>query len=105
MPTESACTFADGIACREPHPDALDFIAKGAARIVCVSEDEIADAIRIYLTDTHNMVEPAAAAPLAALLQEGSKIAGPRVGLVVSGANIDSAVLHEVLAGRTPVVH
>ena len=69
VPTASARTFADGLACRVPHPDALAIIQAGAARIISLSEDEIAEAIRIYYTDTHNLVEGAGAAGLAAALR------------------------------------
>ena len=67
--TNSAQTFADGLACRDPQPDALEIIAGGAARVVTVSEADIAEAIRIYYLTTHNLAEGAGAAPLAALLK------------------------------------
>jgi threonine dehydratase len=87
-----ADTFADGMAVRQPDPEAFAIIHAGAARIVTVSDDEIADAIRAYWTDTHNLVEGAGAAPLAALMQERQRMAGKRVGLVISGGNIDMAL-------------
>ena len=76
VPTNEARTFADGMACREPHPGALDIIKRGAARIVRVSDDDIAAAIRAYYEDTHNMAEGAGAAPLAALISEKSGLEG-----------------------------
>jgi threonine dehydratase len=82
-------THADGVAVRQPDPGAFAIIRAGAARIVTVSDEAIADAIRAYWTDTHNLVEGAGAAPLAALLSERAHMAGKRVGLVVSGGNID----------------
>jgi threonine dehydratase len=85
-------THADGMAVRQPDPDAFAIIRAGASRIVAVSDDAIAAAIRAYWTDTHNLVEGAGAAPLAALLQERERMAGKRVGLVVSGGNIDLAL-------------
>ena len=85
-------THADGMAVRQPDPEAFAIIRAGAARIVTVSDDEIADAIRAYWTDTHNLVEGAGAAPLAALLQEAARMAGKRVGVVISGGNIDLAL-------------
>jgi threonine dehydratase len=85
-------TQADGIAVRQPDADALAIIRAGVARIVTVSDAEIARAVRAYWTDTHNLVEGAGAAPLAALLVEREKMAGKRVGLVVSGGNIDLAL-------------
>jgi threonine dehydratase len=79
-------------------------IAKGAARVVTVSEDEIADAMRAYYEDTHNLAEGAGAAAFAALMKERGKMAGRRVGVVLSGGNVDRAMFAEVLAGRTPKV-
>jgi threonine dehydratase len=87
--TNSSNTLADGMATRVPDPDALAIIRKGASRIVQVTDDEIAAAIRAYWIDTHNLAEGAGAAPLAAALQEKAKIRGKRVGLVLSGGNID----------------
>jgi threonine dehydratase len=104
VPTNTAATFADGMACRVPEAAALAVIGKGAARIVTVTEDEIADAMRAYYEDTHNLAEGAGAAAFAALMQERTKLAGKRVGVVLSGGNVDRAVFAEVLAGHTPKV-
>ena len=69
--TNSAATFADGMAVRQPDPVALDIITKGVARVVRLSEDEIAAAIRAYYEDTHNLAEGAGAAPLAGSCKSG----------------------------------
>jgi threonine dehydratase len=90
------------MACREPDPQALAIIRKGAARIVRVTEDEIANAIRVYWRTIHNVAEGAGAAPLAGLLQEREKMQGKRVGVILSGGNIDGDVLRAVLDGKTP---
>ena len=87
--TETSNTLADGMATRIPDAEALDIIRKGASRIVQVSDEEVASAMRAYWTDTHNLAEGAGAAALAAALQEKNRIAGKRVGLVLSGGNID----------------
>jgi threonine dehydratase len=87
--TERADTRADGMATRVPDPAALAIIRAGAARIVTVTDDEVAAAIRAYWTDTHNLAEGAGAAPLAALMQDGAAMRGRRVGLVLCGGNID----------------
>jgi threonine dehydratase len=87
--TNSSNTLADGMATRNPDADALDIILNGAARIVQVSDEEISAAIRALWTDTHNLAEGAGAAPLAAALQEKDRLRGKRVGLVLSGGNID----------------
>jgi threonine dehydratase len=102
--TQSAATFADGIATREPQADATETIARGAARFVQVSEDEIAEAMRIYFDDTHQIAEGAGAAPLAALMQERGRMSGRHVGVILSGGNIERARLLQVLSGETPVV-
>jgi threonine dehydratase len=102
--TNSARTFADGMACREPDQRAVDIIGKGAARVIRVSEEAIAEAIRTYYAATHNVAEGAGAAPLAGLLQERDRMAGKRVGLILSGGNIDTDMLRTVLEGATPSV-
>jgi threonine dehydratase len=102
VPTNAARTFADGMAVRVPDETALEIIREGAERIVEVSEGEIADAIRIYFCATHTLTEGAAAAPLAALMKERDRMKGRRVGLVVTGQNIDTPVMAKVLAGETP---
>lgn len=100
--TESANTFADGMAVRVPVKEALDIYSKGADRIVAVSDDEVAEAMRIYFHDTHNVVEGAGAASLAAMLQERDAIRGKDVGLILSGGNVDADVFAAVLMGKTP---
>ncbi len=87
--TETSNTRADGVATRIPDADAVAIICKGASRVVQVTDDEIASAMRAYWTDTHNLAEGAGAAALAAALQEKKKLQGKRVGLVLSGGNID----------------
>src|ERR1700722_5499316 len=82
-------TLAGGMAVRQPDPAAFEIIRRGVSRIVCVSDEEVGGAIRAYWTDTHNLVEGAGAAPLAALLQERERMTRKRVGLVISGGNID----------------
>ena len=102
--TASALTFADGIATREPSAEAIEVICRGAARFIEVSEDAIAEAMRIYFDDTHQVVEGAGAAPLAALLQERGRMEGRNVGVVLSGGNIERARFLTVLGGGTPAV-
>lgn len=101
--TNSSNTMAEGMACRVPNEDALSIIFEGAARVITVSEEELKAAIRHYFTDTHNIAEGAAAAPLAGLLQEREEMAGKRVGLVLSGGNISLDVYRDVL-GNSPEV-
>jgi threonine dehydratase len=102
VPTETATTFIDGVACRVPDADAIGRIVAGAARIVAVTEDGCADAIRILLRTTHNLAEPAGAVALAGLLVERDRAAGRRVAVIQSGGNLDSPLLATILAGHTP---
>jgi threonine dehydratase len=103
VPTNSAATFADGVAVRSPNPDAVVAINRGAERIVEVSEDQIADAMRLYYRTTHNLAEGAGAAALAALMQERDQMQGKRIGVILTGGNIDGAKFAQVLQGRTPL--
>ena len=97
--TNSADTMADGMAVRGPDAAALEIILKGADRIVEVSDAEIATAMRAYYEDTHQLTEGAGAAALAALMQERERMAGKRVGLILSGGNIDRPLYLRALAG------
>ena len=87
--TKTSQTLADGMATRFPDGDALAIIRKGASRIAQVTDDEICVAIRALWTDTHNLAEGAGAAALAAALQDKAKIRGKRIGLILTGGNID----------------
>lgn len=95
--TESANTFADGLATRVPAEMTQDIINRLVDDIVTVSEEEIAAAIRLLLFHTHNLVEGAGAASLAAALQLRSQLADKRVVVILSGGNIDTATLRGVL--------
>lgn len=95
--TATANTFADGLAVRKPVPEAFAIYGAAAARIVSVGEDQIAEAMRVYYTDTHNLAEGAGAAALAALIQEREAMAGKRVGVILSGGNVDRAVYASVI--------
>ena len=94
--TERADTLADGLACRVPNEEALPLIRAGVERIVAVAEEEIEEAMRIFFTDTHQIAEGAAAAPLAAALKERPNVR--KIGLILSGGNIDRDVYQRILA-------
>lgn len=102
--TESANTFADGMAVRVVVPEALEIYRRGAARVISVSDDEIAEAMRLYFRCTHNVSEGAGAAPLAAAMQEKALNTGRRVAVILCGGNVDTDVFQAVLSGRTPRV-
>jgi threonine dehydratase len=102
VPVNRVATFADGAAVRVPDETALAVIRAGAARIVEVSEDEIAEAVRILHEDTHNLAEGAGALALAALAQERDRLKGRKGGVILSGGNIDRHWAADILAGGTP---
>ncbi|MCV2868060.1 threonine dehydratase [Defluviimonas sp. WL0002] len=102
IPTDSARTFADGMAVRVPVAEALAVYGPGAARVIAVTENQIAEAIRVYFTDTHNLAEGAGAAALAALMTEKDQMNGRRVGVILSGGNIDTGPFRTVLSGAAP---
>ncbi|MBR72407.1 MAG: hypothetical protein CMM30_05635 [Rhodospirillaceae bacterium] len=87
--TKHADTIADGLACRMPNAEAFEHIMAGVERIITVSETDIINAIGTYFSYTKNVAEGAAAAALAALLQEKPRIKGKKIGLILSGSNIE----------------
>ncbi|MFT5710039.1 MAG: threonine dehydratase [Halioglobus sp.] len=95
--TPTANTLADGMAVRVPNADALTIIADNVARIVTVTDEQVLSAVSIYFSDTHNIAEGAGAAPLAALLKEEDLNRGEKVGVVLSGGNIDRALYLQAL--------
>nr|WP_298651440.1 threonine dehydratase [uncultured Tistrella sp.] len=99
--TEQATTFADGIACRSPDPWALEVIGRGVSRFVTVSEAGLAEAVRACHADTHNLAEGAGAAALAGAMADAAagRLAGcRRIGVVLSGGNIDAALYAGLIA-------
>lgn len=100
--TPAAQTFADGLAVRVPVPEAFAVYAAGIDDIVAVSEEEIAGAVRCLYRATHNLAEGAGAAALAALLKEKARLSGRDVGIILSGANIDTAWMATILQENTP---
>ena len=100
--TASARTFADGMAVRTVVPEALAIYRRGAERVVSVSDEEVAAAMRRYFSHTHQVSEGAGAAPLAAAWQERERNRGQRVAVILCGGNVDTDVFAEVLSGGTP---
>ena len=98
-PMEAPVTtlLADGMACRTPVPESVELLLREADDVVAVNDDEVAAAMRILFTDTHNVAEGAGAAALAAALQQRDRWAGRTVGIVVTGGNVDAAVYAQVL--------
>ena len=97
---EATTRIADGMACRTPVRDALDQIRAGIDRVVEVTDDQIEAAMRAIYDDTHNVAEGAAASSVAALLSERERLQGLRVGVVLTGANVDRDAFARVLTVR-----
>jgi threonine dehydratase len=94
--------IADGIACRKADAEQLSIIVENVDHIVRVTDDEVEAAMRHFFTDTHNIVEGAGAAGLAAALQEKEQLCEKRVAVVATGANVDRHVFARVLMGESP---
>jgi threonine dehydratase len=96
----AATLLGDGMACRRPDPEALGLILANIERIVEVTDAELASAMRALFAMTHNVAEGAGAAAFAAAWRERDSLTGKRVGITVSGGNVDSALFADVLAGK-----
>ena len=92
--------LSDGMACSVPEPEALDLILKGVDRIVEVTDEEVAAAMRMMFECTHNVCEGAGAAALAAACKERTRINGSKIAVVATGGNVDQNVFAEVLKTR-----
>jgi threonine dehydratase len=92
--------LADGMACRVADPEALEVILREADDVVTVTDEQVAEAMRILFADTHNVAEGAGAAALAAAMRDDAGWRGQCVGIPLTGGNVDSAVFARVLAGR-----
>ena len=95
--TESAATIADGIAVKVPGDITVDLINKYAAGVVTVSEKEIANAILLLMERCKQIVEPAGATPLAAVLSGKIDVKGKRVVCLMSGGNVDVSFLQSII--------
>jgi threonine dehydratase len=96
--TAEAATFVDGVAVRVPDPMAVQVINAGADRIVEISDEDTATAMRLLYRTTHNVAEPAGAIALAALTQQRDRHRGGRVAVILTGGNVDTRLFATVLA-------
>jgi len=90
-------TIADGIAVKTPGDLTLPIVRELVDEVLLVEEDRIEEAIEMLLQIEKSVVEGAGAAGLAALLEHRERFAGRRVGLVLSGGNIDMFTLSSVI--------
>jgi len=93
--------LADGMACSTPDPVALSVLSAGLADIVRVSDDEVAAAMRLLFETTHQVAEGAGAAALAGAWQQHERLGGQRVGLILSGGNIDREAYARVIGASS----
>jgi len=97
----ASTTLADGMACRVPQPEALEAIWKYVDHIVEVTDQEVAEAMRVIYESTHNCAEGSGAAAIAAIAKERDQLANKKVAAVLTGSNVDREVFAKVLA-RAP---
>jgi threonine dehydratase len=90
--------LADGMACRIADEEALDVVLRNADDMVAVTDEEVAQAMRVLFADTHNVAEGAGAAGLAAAMQQQDRWRGRTVGVALTGGNVDTAVFARVLS-------
>ena len=102
VPTARADTFAAGVATRQPDPVASAIIASGAHSVVTVDDADTAEAVRQLWRTTHHLAEPAGAIAVAALHAARGAWNGARVGVIMTGSNIDTELAHRVLGGADP---
>jgi threonine dehydratase len=90
--------LADGMACRIADEEALEIVLREAEGVVSVTDEEVAQAMRVLFADTHNVAEGAGAAGLAAVMQQRGRWQGRTVGVALTGGNVDSSVFAGVLS-------
>lgn len=95
----AATKLADGMAVPVPDREALEILWQHVARVVTVTDEQVAAAMRAIFDDTNNIAEGAGAAGVAAILKEKDQLRGKRVATVMSGGNVDREVMARVLAG------
>jgi threonine dehydratase len=95
--------IADGLAVRRPNADALAVILREVSRMVEVTDEEIREAMRALYEDTYNVAEGAGAVAMAAALKEREELRGKRIGVMLTGGNVDAKTFAAVLEGARPV--
>lgn len=91
--------LADGMACRSPNLEALEVIWRHVDRVVEVSDEEVAEAMRALFECTHNVAEGAGAAAIAAAMKESNLNRGRKIAATLTGGNVDRDLFASVLSG------
>ena len=94
---DKADTFAEGMATRVTFDLTFDILRSELDDVVTLTEDELAEGVRLALRATHNLAEGAGAAPLAAAMKLRDRLAGRKVVAVMSGGNIDRTTLVRIV--------
>ncbi|HET9454259.1 MAG TPA: threonine/serine dehydratase [Gemmatimonadaceae bacterium] len=97
---DRADTFAEGVATRRPYELTFETLRAGLEDFITVTDAELAEAIRLILANAHQLVEGSGALGVAGALKLRDRLAGQRVGVVFSGANLDTKVLRRILNGE-----
>ena len=90
-------TFAEGMATRVTFDMTFAILKEQLDDIVTLDEPELEEGVRAALRFTHNLAEGSGAAPIAAAKKYGAKLAGKKVGCVMSGGNMDTRTLKRIL--------
>jgi len=98
--TESVDTMADGLATRRGFEFPLEIMCELLDDFVLVSEDEMRDAVRLYVEKAHTIAEGAGAASLAAGYKIRERLQGKRVAMVLSGGNLTAEMLRGILCKK-----
>ena len=97
MVGERCDTFAEGMATRVTFDLPFGILKQQLDDVVTLTEDELAEGVRLALRATHNLAEGAGAASLIAAIKLRDQLAGKHVVCVMSGGNIDRATLTRIL--------
>lgn len=100
---KASTRIADGIAISVAHEVAFEILRNQLDHILQVTDDEVEDAMRVIFSDTHNIAEGAGAAALAALLKNKQAWQGKRVGVIVSGGNVDREIYARIISHTAAV--
>lgn len=95
--TDSARTFAEGLATREPFALTLSLLPRLVDELMLVSDDQLVAAIRILIETSRQVAEGAGAAGMAGAAARRNELAGKSVGVVISGGNITAEQLKRIL--------
>ena len=95
---EKADTFAEGVATRVTFDLTFEMLQRELDDVVTLTEDELAEGVRLALRTTHNLAEGAGGAPLMAAMKLRNQLVGKQVVCVMTSGNIDLATLMRILA-------